>query len=81
MSKATITIDVDETGRLRAVILFDPPLPERPEDESGEAAWLESLPLPQLAGFIVMDEVVELFGDDVEMASVVVGDEGNDTRH
>jgi len=82
VSKAIITLDFDETGRLRAVVLFDPPLPERPGDPDKEVEWLELLEVPQLAAFIIMDEIVDMFGDeDVEISSVVVGKQGHDPRH
>lgn len=81
--KATITLSEDEDGRPCAVIVFDPPLPPRPDGESEEAenAWLEQIPTIQLSGFIVMDDIMDMFGEDVELESLTVKDFGNGSLH
>lgn len=81
--KATITIDLDDEGHPRASVVFDPPLPERPngDDPAAEEAWLESVPSTQLAAFIVMDNIMDMFGDDIELESVSMTGPGNGTKH
>lgn len=79
--KATITIDLDESGHPRAVCVFDPPLPERPKAPEEEENWLELIPSTQLAAFIIMDNIMDMFGDDIELASVMADMPENGTKH
>lgn len=78
-AKAIITVEFDERGQARAIVVFDPPLPPRPESAEEEEQWLESVPTTQLAGFVIMDEIMEMFGGEVEVGSV--GVVSNDAKH
>lgn len=80
-AKSIITIDTDEDGRPFVTIVFDPPVPDRPSDPVEEEKWLEQVPSTQLAGFIVMDGIMDMFGDDIEVNSVQIREPSNDTKH
>lgn len=80
-AKAVITIDFDAEGQARATVVFDPPLPDRPTTPEEEEKWLEQVPAPQLAGILVMDQIMDVLGDDLEVNNVSVVGPGNETRH
>lgn len=68
VARTIITIDADEDGQARAIAHFDPPLP----DKTGltEDQWLELIPSPQLAGILVMDQIMDAFGSDIEIIAL-----------
>lgn len=74
MSKATITIQEDDDGRVKAEVLFDPPLPPGKHDDE----WLEKIPTSQLTAILLMDQVLQRLEGDYE---VNVIDDANGGSH
>lgn len=83
MAKAIITLSEDDDGRPCAVITFDPPLPPQPESESQSEKdkWLEQIPTIQLSGFVIMDQIMDMFGDDSLEITTTEEVSGNGSLH
>lgn len=75
MSKATITIEENDDGKVKAEVIFEPRLPPGKHDYE----WLEKIPTSQLTALLLMDNLMERLEGDY-IVNLVDGPE-NGQRH